>query len=278
MLTTLIFISCTKDKENTTVVGEEEEKKTITMNVVNEKYDTYKGRTLISRDPSSYTYENNKIVGILTYLFKTTVKYIGDNQIETDNLYNFNSVEQESRIKTLYSLSDGKVQYFVSENRTKYNDPKKPLYIYHDSITFEYKNAYYTQGKYEKRLEKEVFWQNGNIVKIKSDRDETIYTYDDKPYITYGDVGYGTPLSELTFSKSLLLYGKIGKWNKNNVLTMNKTTKELWGYDFKSIKYNRELDKHNRVSKVLMQIEYMSKYEKNEYGDTAECAAVLDYE
>ena len=140
LLMTLIFISCTKDKENTTVVGEEEEKKTITMNVVNEKYDTYKGRTLISRDPSSYTYENNKIVGILTYLFKTTVKYIGDNQIETDNLYNFNSVEQESRIKTLYSLSDGKVQYFVSENRTKYNDPKKPLYIYHDSITFEYKN------------------------------------------------------------------------------------------------------------------------------------------
>ena len=123
-----------------------------------------------------------------------------------------------------------------------------------------------------------MFWQNGNIVKIKSDRDETIYTYDDKPYITYGDVGYGTPLSELTFSKSLLLYGKIGKWNKNNILTMNKTTKELWGYDFKSIKYNRELDKHNRVSKVLMQIEYMSKYEKNEYGDTAECAAVLDYE
>ena len=99
------------------------------MNVVNEKYDTYKGITVISRDPSSYTYENNKIVGILTYSFKTTVKYIGDNQIETDNLYNFNSVEQESRIKTLYSLSDGKVQYFVSENRTKYNDPKKPLYI-----------------------------------------------------------------------------------------------------------------------------------------------------
>ena len=291
LLTTLIFISCTKDKENTTVVvGEEEEKKPITMNVVNEKYDTYKGITVISRDPSSYTYENNKIVGILTYLFKTTVKYIGDNQIETDNLFNFNSVEQESRIKTLYSLSDGKVQYFVTENRTKYNDPKKPLYIYHDSITFEYKNdyltkitkyskiPYYTQGKYEKRLEQEVFWQNGNIVKIKSDRDETIYTYDDKPYITYGDVGYGTPLSELTFSKSLLLYGKIGKWNKNNVLTMNKTTKELLGYDFKSIKYNRELDKHNRVSKVLMQIEYMSKYEKNEYGDTAECAAVLDYE
>ncbi|WP_314276883.1 hypothetical protein [Capnocytophaga sputigena] len=91
----------------------------------------------------------------------------------------------------------------------------------------------------------------------------------------YADLAYETPFFVL--AHYLIPYGKMGKWNKNNVLTMNKTVKDFIGHDFRKIQYGRELDKHNRVSKVLMRIEYASK-ESGLDGTILEGAAILGYE
>ena len=285
LLMVLIFISCTKDKENTIV----EEEKPITMNVKSVEYAYKGGKIPLSHyDPDYYTYKNNKIVNILNYGFNTIVKYIGENQIETESISR-NIIDGEIKINSHLSLLDNKIQYTVTESHSKTNP--RPLEIQRDSTIFEYKdnyliklityskkaiNSFKGNEKYQKEEIQEIFWKDGNIVKIKIGKDEEYsYTYDNEPYVMYADLAYETTFFVL--AHYLIPYGKMGKWNKNNVLTMNKTVKDFIGHDFRKIQYGRELDKHNRVSKVLMRIEYASK-ESELDGTILEGAAILGYE
>lgn len=266
---------CEKDNGN----QQEEENKPITNLVAEIKYPS--GEYSYNRDPFRFEYENGKLVKSFNYMSNVVYSYPSPNIIQTESI-NPNLSNATEKSKSVYYFSENKIQYVVSERSFKFNDPNRKEEIVKDSTIFQYQgehlskivgytkgdvNYYYSYLDYKVAGETVVFWENENISKIQYYEKgmleaEKTYQYDNTPYLTYGEFSFETPFDELG---SFILYGKLGKWNKNNVISMANTHRPAYGYGFKNLRYRRELDSHNRVIKIHTEGEVIGALDSHEY-------------
>ncbi len=239
-----------------------------------------------TRDDQYYTYDNDRIASCTysSYGTKAIFKYPSDDIIEREQIEDFTWHKTQYRMS--YILSKDRLKYVIRETHFE-NKNRLSSELKRDSIVFVYEGEYlskrieYSKGDvssfthfkdYIKTEEIVLTWENDNIINMKfyetnvitrlTYEQETLYQYDEKPYIEYGELAYETPFDQITKGISaLVLHGKLGKWNKNNVVSM---TNKMSSLGFKTITYDDRVVVGGKLVKILMNGENYKgeKYEK----------------
>lgn len=230
-----------------------------------------------NRDPYKFEYDNSKRIVKYSISNSSTpytigITYVNPNLIETnlleDGISNF-----DITAKSLYTLQNNKIQYAVTKTIRK-NVGSQLIYdTTIDSTLFSYDNnnivkvetysigrdspdrpGYFLQYKIDYQL------SNGNITKTiftngpySSSRLNytSNFTYDNQPYIPFGEFAYETPISN--FVNYILLDKFTGNKTVNNIVKVVKSYPiGFLEKSFETINYTREVDQFGRLKNIFM--------------------------
>lgn len=291
-----LLVGCTKDKQGDT--PQENEVVNHQVKEIIYPHGSQNNPMAYSKKPISMTWENQKVVKTVSKIDSTFIHIIdtNENYIKTQEVGKIRGkVGGEWKKEGTHFLLDGKLTYSV------YRYGTTPLKMNGDSIVYRYENErlvnvsdYHFNKSVPKKVEElEIVWENENIHKVIHKVftnnngvliDESIYQYDDKPHQPLGEFAYETPyckvleIDAISSTNEFIHYQKLGKWNKNNVILMNKISEPVFDIEYKTIHYERETDKHNRLVKVNMKGENRAmRSEKNLDGTKFNSSIIFNY-
>ncbi|MFH6935374.1 hypothetical protein [Flavobacterium sp. FlaQc-30] len=215
-------------------------------------------------DKQEFKYDDKRRINLIGNYYAIT--YVNDDLIETKNLGdNVSNANIEN--KTSIILKNKNISLVISN--TVFKRTTGEVYsIERDSTVYTYDNEYIAKivkyhkmsvdgdGKY--RLDKQLDFivTDGNITQVKTleygDVVVSNYKYDSEPNILLGDIAYETPLFKVD-GYEILTHNKLGKRNKNNVISMeNVFTETPFQKSYKTVNFKRNLDKSGRISEIII--------------------------